>query len=91
MAPKVIVMKKDLPTGKVRVDHQYTMQEGSKKVHPPAASEGAAKKEPDKDRPPKTNILFLCDICKDVFKNLKLLKVSVSVTADFFSLLGKGP
>ena len=65
-------MKREGPSGKVRVDHQYTIDDRRKKL----PAEGSTKKANEIKEEPTTNILFLCDICKDVFNNLKLLKVS---------------
>ena len=83
ISPKVIVMKKDSSNGKVRVDHQYTISSSNKKV---TVTTPASKKVPQPKIKPEViklepeeaaNILFLCDICKDVFVDLKQLKVSL--------------
>ena len=76
--PRVIVMKKGGHDGKVQVDHEYTIHDRSKKstavVTSAVVSSARTVVEPI-NAEPTTNILFLCDVCKDVFANLKLLKV----------------
>lgn len=65
--PKIIVLKRT-PDGKsMEVDHQYVTE--VKKEPTPAAP---AKSLEDKET--STNILFLCDICKKVFTDIKELR-----------------
>ena len=79
--PRVIVMKKGGHDGKVQVDHEYTIHDRSKKstavVSSAVVSSARTVAEPV-NAEPTTNILFLCDVCKDVFANLKLLKVCIN-------------
>ena len=66
-------MKKDGTDGKVRVDHEYTLHGSNKKAQ--VSSLRKIDKEIKEEPTGTANILFLCDICKDVFADLRQLKV----------------
>ena len=70
-------MKKDGTDGIVRVDHEYTLNGSNKKatVSTPRKVQPKVPEVIKLEPSEAANILFLCDICKDVFVDLKQLKV----------------